>query len=122
MVHRGIGSILPDGFPAIALQIKRKNHRRGLCRLAIQTYPVKLINRIAAAGEIDFLFSFRASSGDPVSCSAGMSGQFAPLNLLGVMVIDLADPAFVGSNIPRSCSSGVRLTASHTTHGIAQPS
>src|SRR6266700_2079458 len=100
MVHRRVGSVFLDRLPGVASQVECKSYGGGCGWFPVQADSVEFVNRVAAAGEIYSLISFRCSRRNPIPRCAWMRGQFAPLDFLGIVAINLANPALIGRDEP----------------------
>src|SRR5438067_2394185 len=99
MVHSRGSVFHRNGLPGIAAQIEIEYHGGGFSRGSVNTYAAVVVNSRAAAGEICALVLVRAAGRNPVARVTRMRRKFGPRNFLGVLVVDLADPAFAGSHI-----------------------
>src|ERR1051326_4365299 len=107
MVHSGGSIFRCDGLPGIAAQIEIEYHQRWLSRCSVKAYAAIVVNRGAAASKISAFVFVRAPRCNPVARVTRMRWQFAPGNFLGMLVIDLTNPAFAGCHIARLCTGGI---------------
>src|SRR5512140_729665 len=101
MVHRGSLVVVQDGLPGIALYVVVKHHWRRLGRLSVKANPCVVVNLVAASREIGFALSVRPASGNAIPRRSGVRRQLAPGDLLWILAVNLAHPAFIGRNVPR---------------------
>src|ERR1700730_13606034 len=70
--------------------------------LAVIGSSFVIVGSGGAACEINSMFALPCAAGNAEARGAGMCGQFAPFNFRGILLVDLAEPAFIGGNVARA--------------------
>src|ERR1700694_3209474 len=118
MIHSWVGRILIDVSPLSAAQAEGKGHRRRLRRYAIVSDAVVVVWIARSAGKVNHLIFVRASCRDTVARSSRVIGQLGPLNFRGIVVVDLAHPAFLRSDVLRRISCRILVDAAYVDNGV----
>src|SRR5207237_2234196 len=105
-------------FPCVTLQVVGKDRGRRLRRLSIESDGAEVVYRVATSGKVNLLISIRTAGGNSISRNARVRRQFAPLDLLWIFMVNLSDPAFIGSNELSAFCAGILLSPVHVDYGI----
>src|SRR5271166_1742267 len=98
-VGPGVVGVFVDGFPAAVMDFVSKSDCASFRRLAIKSDAVVIVRSGRSAGKEDSVFAVRTAASDREASRAGMRRQLAPFDFIWILLIDLAQPAFVGGYI-----------------------
>src|SRR5690349_3243990 len=117
----GIGanvvSILADGLPAFSVEFVSEGDRRNLRRLALVVQTFVIVRSRHSAGKQNAVLMFACARHNAEPSRARMRRQLTPLNLVGILMIDLAHPTFIRGHV---AAGGVLLCPVHIDDGLVR--
>src|SRR5579864_3599003 len=101
-VGANVVGILTDGLPAFSVELVSEGHGRNLRRLALVVQTFVIMRSRHSPGKQNAVFMFACARHNSEASGARMRRQFTPLNLIGILMIDLAHPAFIRRHVAAS--------------------
>src|SRR5438105_15864246 len=99
----GIGanvvSILTDGLPSFSVEFVSEGDGRNLRRLALAVQTFVIMWSRHSAGKQNAVLMFACARHNSEPSRARMRRQLAPLNFIGILMIDLAHPTFIRGHV-----------------------
>src|SRR5437588_2117238 len=119
IVQRWIRGFVVDDLPFAGAQVPGEGHRRRLGGVAVGAKPLVVVQFLSATGKIYFLIVLGPARCYAIAGLAGMSGDLRPLDLGGVVMVDLSPPALPGKQVLRVVGGRALERAVSVDNGVA---